>query len=469
MIRSAVMILAAVFASACVRTPDRSELAKSVEASIAERLPTKISLPGAREERDEVVDALLAKPLTADAAVQIALARNPRIGRSLADLGIEGASVLSLGAPEDPQIDAEMRFKRGGEDPAIELGLSQSLTSLLYSGREIAIGRSQIEAAKLRAAGAVLDVVADVRASFHRHQAALQRLELAETILAASDASFRVAKALHEAGNIIDLVYYQELDLLEQARLARSRAEVASAESAERLAASMGLWGKSDRFAATPRLPDPPEQALRREEIERLAIERSVELAEARYRIAAATDRAGLANRQRFVPDIEIGVTANREEENTWEVGPTLGITLPIFDRGYGEVVRAEAERERAERDYESTAIAVRSAVRTIVLRTDGARARAQHYKQIILPLRARLLEETQAQLNAMQAGVFQLLQAKREQIQAAREYVDELERFWLAREDLDQLSRGRLIMSGERAGETTMETEPSGSGRGDH
>lgn len=469
MIRVAGAILISAFASACVRAPDRSELAKSVEASVGERLSAEISLPDAAEQRDEAVRALLAKPLTADSAVQIALAKNPRIGRSLADLGIERGSVLSLGAPEEPQIEAEMRFKRSGEDPAIEVALSQSLTAIFYAGREIAIGRSQLEAAKLRAAGAVLDVIADVRAAFHRHQAALQRLELAQTILSASEASFAAANALHEAGNITDLDYYQELDLLEQARLSRGRAEVASLESAEALAGSMGLWAAHERFTTTPRLPDPPDQKINREEIERVAIERSLELAEARHRIAAATDRAGLASTQRFLPDVEIGVAASREEHD-WEVGPSLGITLPLFDRGQGEVVRAEAERERAERDYESTAIALRSAVRTIALRTEGARARAQHYRNVVLPLRARLLEETGAQLNAMQVGVFQLLAAKRDQIQAAREYVDELERFWLAREDLDQVSRGRLVMSRvEGAGEMMTETGPSGSGRGDH
>jgi cobalt-zinc-cadmium efflux system outer membrane protein len=62
-----------------------------------------------------------------------------------------------------------------------------------------------------------------------------------------------------------------------------------------------------------------------------------------------------------------------------------------------------------------------------------------------LLPLRERIVRETQLQYNAMQLGVFELLRAREQQIQAAIAYVDTLLDYWLARTELEQLLSGRL------------------------
>ena len=66
-----------------------------------------------------------------------------------------------------------------------------------------------------------------------------------------------------------------------------------------------------------------------------------------------------------------------------------------------------------------------------------------------MLPLRERIVRETQLHYNAMQVGVFELLRAREQQIQAAIAYVDALLDYWLARTDLEQLMSGR-VPSGE-------------------
>jgi cobalt-zinc-cadmium efflux system outer membrane protein len=66
-----------------------------------------------------------------------------------------------------------------------------------------------------------------------------------------------------------------------------------------------------------------------------------------------------------------------------------------------------------------------------------------------VLPLRERIVREMQLQYNAMQVGVFELLRAREQQIQAAIAYVDALLDYWLARTDLEQLLSSR-VPSGE-------------------
>ena len=61
-----------------------------------------------------------------------------------------------------------------------------------------------------------------------------------------------------------------------------------------------------------------------------------------------------------------------------------------------------------------------------------------------MLPLRQKVVEETQLQYNAMLVGVFQLLQAKREQIEAGARHIDQLRECWIARTNVEELLAGR-------------------------
>jgi outer membrane protein, heavy metal efflux system len=107
--------------------------------------------------------------------------------------------------------------------------------------------------------------------------------------------------------------------------------------------------------------------------------------------------------------------------------------------------------------------------VRTAVAQLESARARADRFRTTVLPLRMRIVEQTQLQYNAMQVGPFQLLVAKQQQIDAGAAYIRALRAYWLARTQLDQILNGRLPPS-----ETTASSEPPSSstpagGRGGH
>jgi cobalt-zinc-cadmium efflux system outer membrane protein len=79
-----------------------------------------------------------------------------------------------------------------------------------------------------------------------------------------------------------------------------------------------------------------------------------------------------------------------------------------------------------------------------------SARNRALYYRDMILPLHERIVNESQLQYNAMQIGVFDLLRSQERQIQAATAYINTQLNYWLARTDLEHLLSGRLPRSGE-------------------
>ena len=118
---------------------------------------------------------------------------------------------------------------------------------------------------------------------------------------------------------------------------------------------------------------------------------------------------------------------------------------IPLFDQGQARLGRAMAELRRAQQEYYALGVRVRATVRAVRERLQGLQDQALYYRDIVLPLRERIVNETQLQYNAMQRGVFELLRAREQQIQAAVAYIETLRDYWLARTDLGQILSGRL------------------------
>jgi outer membrane protein, heavy metal efflux system len=229
--------------------------------------------------------------------------------------------------------------------------------------------------------------------------------------------------------------------------LALRSAEVALRQSREELNIVMGLWGEQIQWQSDGRLPDIPEQPVSTKDIEGRALEQSLDLADARQRIAATGQQLGLTRWTTLLPELSAGPQAERND-GEWEIGPRLDFPIPLFDQGQARVGRGVAELRRARQEYYGAAVRIRATARALRDRVDGARDRALYYRDILLPLHERIVNETQLQYNAMQLGPFQLLRAREQQIQTAVAYIESLRDYWLARADVEQILSGRLPTS---------------------
>ena len=210
----------------------------------------------------------------------------------------------------------------------------------------------------------------------------------------------------------------------------------------------MGLWGKNSEWQTTGRLPDLPDEPVETQDVENLALSQSLDLAAARQRILATGEQVGFNRWTALVPEFHLGPTGERLEAEGWDIGPTLEFPIPLFDQGQARIGRSVAELRRSQQEYYALAVRIRSTARASQDRLEGARDRALYYRDILLPLRERIVNETQLQYNAMQLGPFQLLQAREQQIESAVGYVEALREYWLARGDVGQLLSGRLPSS---------------------
>jgi cobalt-zinc-cadmium efflux system outer membrane protein len=148
-----------------------------------------------------------------------------------------------------------------------------------------------------------------------------------------------------------------------------------------------------------------------------------------------------------LLPELHSGPKGERNE-GSWDVGPTLEFPVPLFDQGQARIGRAVAELRRAQQEYYALAVRIRSTARAVQDRMEGAGDRALYYRDILLPLHERIVNEAQLQYNAMQLGPLQLLNAREQQIETAAAYVEALREYWLARTETEQILVGRLPAS---------------------
>jgi len=426
-----------------------------VGAVVEEPTATKIVWSRGTEldrEAAEKLRALLEKKFTADDAVQIAMLNNRDVQAIYSDLGLAQADLIQAGLFRNPILDAAVLFPLSGVRPDLQLTVVISFLDALYVPLRKRVAAARFEEAKLRVTGAVLDLAAQVRRAFYEHQANEQMLELRQTIVQALTASWDVSRRLHEAGNITDLDMARDRAAAETSKLVLRSVEIAARQSREHLNELMGTWGEQTEWEIDGRLPDIPVEPVPVNGLERVALSRSIDLAQSRQRIITAGQQLGYDRATALMLETELGVGAEREE--SWKVGPVLSVPIPLFDQGQARVGRAVAELRRSQQEYYALAVRIRATARAVRDRMLGAQDRALYYRDILLPLQERIVNEAQLQYNAMQIGVFHLLRDRERQIETGVAYVEALREYWLARADLVHFSGGRLpVSNGVRMG----------------
>jgi cobalt-zinc-cadmium efflux system outer membrane protein len=142
---------------------------------------------------------------------------------------------------------------------------------------------------------------------------------------------------------------------------------------------------------------------------------------------------------------IDLGANGHRDPDGPVTLGPTVDLELPIFDQKQAEVAKLRAQLRAAQHRADALAISIRSQVRQARSRLMAARMTVDCYARTLVPLRERIVALSQEQYNAMLLGVYQLLQAKQNETNSYREYIEAVRDYWIARADLERAIGTRL------------------------
>jgi cobalt-zinc-cadmium efflux system outer membrane protein len=402
---------------------------------------------------DEQVQArvrdLVKGTLTAEGAVEVALLRNQGLVATYEKLGIAQADLVQAGLLRNPSFGARVRFPTSGPGTFIdtEFSLVQDFLDLFTFPLRKRVAAAQLDATKARVGGAVLDLTVQVRQAVVSLQAAQATVEVRKLVLEAQSAAAELRARQRAVGNVGDLDVFQEQAFFEQSKLDLARVEQQAVEQREQVNRLLGLWGpESATWKVESRLPDVPEQDPSLDQVESLAIGRRLDLIAIRAEAQALEQAASLAGLTRAVPALQAGVSVARDPEGTRVIGPSLSVELPIFDQGQSRSARLQAEIRQARARQAELAVNVRAEVRALRSRLVTTHRSADQYRTVLLPLREKSVKESQLRYNAMLLGVFQLLQARREQIAAYRDYLDTVRDYWITRAELERATGGSLV-----------------------
>lgn len=445
-LRGAAAVLA--LGSACATvSPERGndEVAANVEARTGLRTGWEQGTP-ADEAIAARVDELLRGGLTRARAIEIALVNSPALQVTYEELGIAQADLVQAGLLQNPSLGLDFGFILSGVGVnELTANLVQTfLDSLLLPlRRELAAARFAAEVR--RVSQAALDTAAEVSAALAAVQARVRLLALQRDVVETYWAASELAARQREAGNVTALFVLEERGAYEQARLELAADELALVEDRERLNRLLGLWGPRTEWTLAGELPPLPAGEPDLEGLEALAIRERLDLAAARGEVALFEKAFDVASVTRAFGPVEVGAEYHRDPDGPQLLGPTLRLELPIFDQRQAVIARVQAQARQARRRVEALAVETRSEVRLARTRLLAARRVVEHYRDVLGPVRRAEVEQTRLQYNAMQVGLYALVAARREEVEARRGELVALREYWEARAGLERAVGGRL------------------------
>ena len=208
-----------------------ADLQTSVAGKLIGTEGAAVQLPHPAADPRSALAALLDAPLTANAAVRIALLNNPELQAALAR---EGLSISDAAGRDTP--------------------------------------------AKRRAQQAVTVLSAQAFKAWVNAVATAHSAQLLREAKTTAETSGELTRRMVQAGNVSQLTQAQSQAALSDAALALARAEAAAFAARETLTVTLGLWGKDTLFTLPATLPALPAQAMDLPDVEARAVQARTDL-----------------------------------------------------------------------------------------------------------------------------------------------------------------------------------------------
>lgn len=445
-------IVVLALAAGCATSPAkaRREAAELAAARIDRRVAWDQGTDADREVERRVQE-LLSGELTADAAVEIALVRNPTLLADLENLGIAQADLVGAGLLDNIHIGGGPRFPlSGAPTPAYEFDAAFFFIRALVIPLRKKVAKAQLREAVLIIAHEVIELDTRVREAVFDAIAAERVLELRQGIAELAEAAAELARrqtATGSAGTMNELER-SEIEAAEaEARTALQLAHVDVVEAREHLVRELGIFGDDVALKLPKMLPKLPEREPELAQLERIAMRQRFDLQAQRAELDAITHAVKLARRNPFIA-ADVGIVGEGDPGDPASLGPFFELQIPVFNWGQADIARAEATLRQVERRLRGRAVEVRSEVRVQRARLVAERRLAEYERDRVVPMRTSMVKLGQERYDAMLFSVYELIELKMHELEARADLVEHLHEYFHARAELELAIGGRLESS---------------------
>jgi cobalt-zinc-cadmium efflux system outer membrane protein len=373
--------------------------------------------------------------LTLDEALAGLRRQNPELLAGALQVRAAHGDVITAGLLPNPTLSAGVgNFPLGRTNPSgigvgdtvvSQVGLEEEVLLPGKRGARLTAARRREDAAAEERADLERRLTFELRARFVALLEASERLRLAHENLDRYRETVRVSEARAREGEIS----HADLDkiALEQRGFER---EVADAETDRReaVAALLPLVGV-DAADVEPvgalALPPPPEDV---EHLVSEALARRPDLRAADRAAEAAEAALRLARAERW-PNPTLGLQYTHSEflvsgDLANQVGTSVSVPLPVFNRNQGEIERAAAEELVARHEVEKLRLAIPQEVRSAVTSLAIARERVARFEEAFLRQAREARHAAEVSFREGAASLLEFLEAERTYVQTEREHL---------------------------------------------
>ena len=431
----------------------------------------------------EKVEQFLVDGLTVDKAISVAMLNNRSFQAQFFKIGASRADVVQSRLLSNPSFSLSLQFPEGGGRSKLNAGFSQELVDLWQIPVRHRIAKAQLEQTVLGVAQNAVELAGDVKVKCY-HVLALERVlgvvRENQTLL---DKTLQLVQSQLDAGQATQL----DVNL---ARLSVSEAkgeliaverdhQVAQVELAQVL--GLSRWPRpfklTDTLPALESLPDEGDllRLAMSQRLDARSMASEVKAADEEYRqqvlkifpavaaglelerpdsralpgrkIAADTVRESIRNGALTAPTIQSRAERNLEKRQIIDslLGPSLQITLPIFDQNQAQIAKAHfaADQKRKEYEYLLDTVAAEVSRAARVAASDLALVR--FYERQAMPQARESVEGARQLYQSGERNVLVLIEAQRSLIARRKDYEAALRDYAVAVADLQKAVGGRL------------------------
>jgi len=470
--------------SGCVTVDARRDFDRA-EQMVTER--TGVARICEQEEPSDVeaaVAELLADGLTTDEAIQVALLENSRFRALLQEIGVARAEVVQAGLLTNPSIGLSTRLPEGGGRANLGVSFAQQIADLWQIPARKRIAEAALEQAILDVVHQATLLASDTRRDCYELIALRQLEDVGRESAELADKALKLAKDRFDAGEagIADVNLARANTLSQQAHMMGLRRDLELARST--LANTLGLarwtepWTLEDSLPSDA-MPVADDDSLvllaMRERLDARAAalqvhaaedevrkqyasifpnvtigvewERTERRSQPRRHILADTARASVANGRLTAPSIQSRAERRQERSQTIDslLGPTLEITLPLWDQNQAQIAKAQFLAVKARQDYEAILDQVAQDIQQAQTVATSAAELVTFFEKEALPHARLSVETVQRAYRAGTLDILALLDAQKTLVAEQEAYVGAKRDLALALAELRRATGGRL------------------------
>jgi outer membrane protein, heavy metal efflux system len=293
-------------------------------------------------------------------------------------------------------------------------------------GKRVAVAREEQRAAELEINILSRQVRRRTREAFYRALSSRAQTEQAKSALDLATRLKEIVQQRFDAGDVAQLEVIQT-----EVELARSSADyelIAAAERSADVQLAALLGHRLDQQVApqgrVDELPNP--QSL--PAVTELAMKQNSELQRATQELQIEERRLALAKSQR-IPNLNLQVGSDFNSPPDFQVGPKgqIGVTLPLFYHGQGEVALSTARMELLRLTLQFQQINAWALVAAAYFDFEAKARQAQRYQQIIVPQSVRLAQMAEESYREGKSNLLTLIDAQRKLNDVRKAYLDSL------------------------------------------